>query len=190
MTATSCSAFVRMLSLRLDGALARAQLGQLEEHLAGCAACRARELSLLAQGEVLRAAAARRLESLEASGAIDLTGFSAQVMRAAERDADQPSRWPSRWEQWKIALRERWQHQRLALSGALGVAAAGCAALALVLAARVPAHGPLDDGLLAVQGVQTQASIDALELMTGTTGAVFEAPGQTTVIWLSDEAVE
>jgi anti-sigma factor RsiW len=186
-----CAGFVRLISLRLDGVLEGAHAGQLEEHLAACAACRARELSLLAQGESIRVVAAGRLAALEASGEIDLSNFAERVLRAARRDAQRPSRWTHV----KLALRERWEHQRLALSAALGVAMAGAAALAILFAAPHP-RPPAERELLAQESPSpqnapvAQASIDALELLSGTDGAVFEVPGQTTVIWLSDEAVE
>jgi hypothetical protein len=182
-----CTPFLRLLSARIDGALDGAHACQLEEHLAACGSCRARERSLLAQGAALRAGSLRRLEQLEESGAIDLSDFAARVLGAAARD-----RRATRWERLKLSLRERWEHQRLAFSASVGLVAASCAALVLLLAARHPAvtGGPLLAEQDPANPLAAQASIDDLEFLTGTAGAVFQVPGQTTVIWLADEVAE
>jgi anti-sigma factor RsiW len=119
MSGANCKPFVMLISARIDGALDAARFGQLAEHLAECTSCRARELSLLAQGQALRAGSAARLAALESSGKIDLTGFADRVLRAATQ-SEKPAH-PTRWERLALSLQERWEHQRLALSASLGV---------------------------------------------------------------------
>ena len=182
-----CRAFIEQLSCRLDGALESAPSVRLEEHLAGCASCRARELSLLAQGEAVRAQAAGLLAEHEARGEIDLSGFSARVLRATEREAHRPSF----VQRLAVSLRERWEHQRLAISAGFGLSLAGCAGLLLLATMttqRTPSSG--SQLLAAQQPLGTQASIDTLELLSGANGAVFEQPGETTVIWVTEETAE
>ncbi len=187
---SGCARFVLLLSARIDGALGGAQLGPLEEHLAVCPSCRARELALLAQGEALRSGAADRLDVLEASGQLDLARFTDRVMSAIDADARSGAR-PARWSRLALTLRERWAHQRLRFSASLGVALAGAAAALLLLV--LPHAASMPSGALLAQDVavrQAQASVEKLELTQGTTGVVLEVPGQPTVIWLSDEAAQ
>ncbi len=182
-----CSAFIEQLSCRLDAELDSATSVRLEEHLAGCASCRARELSLLAQGAAMRAQAASRLAAHEACGEIDLTGFSARVLRATERAAHRPSL----AQRLAVALRERWEHQRLFVSTGFGLSLAACAGLLLFEAAPSWRTAQRGSQLLAAQlSPSTQAAIDTLELLSGANGAVFEQPGETTVIWVTEEAAE
>jgi anti-sigma factor RsiW len=189
MSGANCKPFVMLISARIDGALDAARFGQLAEHLAECASCRARERSLLAQGQALRAGSLTRLAALEASGKIDLTGFADRVLRAATQ-REKPAH-PTRWERLALSLRERWEHQRLALSASLGVAAAGLATVFFLLVLpRVIATHVLPPAQPEVASDASQASIDTIELMRGTTGLVFEVPGQTTVIWVNEEAAE
>jgi anti-sigma factor RsiW len=190
MSGANCKPFVMLISARIDGALDAARFGQLAEHLADCASCRARERSLLAQGQALRAGSLTRLAALEASGKIDLTGFADRVLRAATQ-RERPAH-PTRWERLALSLRERWEHQRLALSASLGVAGAGLATVffVLVLPRVLAPHGMPASAQPELAAGGSQASIDTIELMRGTTGLVFEVPGQTTVIWVSEEAAE
>ena len=190
MSGANCRPFVMLISARIDGALDAARFGQLAEHLAECTSCRAREMSLLAQGQALRAGSAARLAALESSGKIDLTGFADRVLRAATQ-SEKPAH-PTRWERLALSLQERWEHQRLALSASLGVLGAGLAAVffVLVLPWTLSTHVRPPSVQPELAADASQASIDTIELMRGTTGLVFEVPGQTTVIWVNEEAAE
>jgi anti-sigma factor RsiW len=161
-----CEEVVPLLGPFADAALPAGDRGSVEDHLRGCALCRDRHALIGAQAQALRDALSAR------AARIDLQGFSDRVLaRVGERRAA-PSPIP-------VWGREMWWAHRGALISAGGLAAAACMALAVFLAP-APANDDLD--LLADNSPQVE------QVDFGTRdGAVLQLPGQTTVIWMSDD---
>jgi anti-sigma factor RsiW len=162
-----CVEVVPLLGPRLDGALSEDDFAWVDDHLRGCPACRDRQALIAAQAQALR-------ESLAARAArIDLSGFAGRVLartRAEKRGVD-----AGRANVWG---REMWWAHRGILATGSGLAVAACMALAVLFVQPQPA----DEVLVADNSPQVE------EVDFGThDGAVLQLPGQTTVIWMSDD---
>jgi anti-sigma factor RsiW len=161
-----CEEVVPLLGPLADAALAADDRGWVEDHLRGCARCRDRHALIGAQAQALRDALAARVSR------IDLRGFSDRVLAKVGERRVAPSPIP-------VWGREMWWAHRGALISAGGLAAAACMALVIVLA---PARANDDLDLLADNSPQVE------QVDFGTRdGAVLQLPGQTTVIWMSDD---
>jgi anti-sigma factor RsiW len=176
-----CRDAIPLLGPALDGELPRADRAWVDEHLAGCSACRDRQALLSAQAGALR-------QALEArAGAVDFSAFSQRVMARIALDAEQRSASPL--ERLSVWLREVFAANRFALGAGAGLTAAAALALVVILRPPGPAAKPASDQALALasadQGAHAQADIDELEVY-GEEGSVLQLPGQSTVIWVSD----
>jgi len=162
-----CEEIVPLLGPRLDGALPDDDRDWVDDHVRGCAGCRDREALLAAQARAIR-------ESVVARGAqVDLAGFSDRVLARVQQD--QRGHAGERTRIWGQEM--WWAHKRLFATGS-GLALAACMALAVLLVRPAPA----DDLLLADNSPQVE------EIDFGThDGAVLQLPGQTTVIWMSED---
>ena len=162
-----CEEVVPLLGPLLDGALADDDRAWVEDHLKGCGSCRDRQALTSAQGQALREALIARAATL------DLAGLPERVLARVAADSGRASRAP-------VWTREMWWAHKGALTAAGGLMAVACMALAVFLA---PARGSDDEiGPLADNSPQVE------EVDFGTRdGAVLQLPGQTTVIWMSDD---
>lgn len=159
-----CEEVVPLLGPMLDGALQQDDLAWVDDHVRGCARCRDRMALTAAQAQAIRDSVRTR------AARIDLERLSDRVLARVRDDARRAP--PSVWgrELW-------WAHKGGFMAGA-GVALAACIALGVFFA---PARGA-DDVLLAENGSQVE------QVDFGTRdGAVLQLPGQTTVIWMSDD---
>jgi anti-sigma factor RsiW len=165
---TACAARVPLLSAMADGELAPGRAASLNKHLLSCAVCTARLALLKAQSAALHGALVSRVDAL------DLGGFTDRVLAKVETDRARPRL----RDRAQVISLELWAANRRVFSAAAGLAVAASLLFGVFLrqAARPPE-------LLA------QASVDLLEF-DGQTGAVIEVPGQTTVIWVSDEVAQ
>jgi anti-sigma factor RsiW len=162
-----CEEVVPLLGPLLDGALADDGRARVEEHLRGCASCRGRQALIAAQGQALR-------EALIAQAAkLDLSALPGRVLARVASEPDRASRTP-------VWGREMWWAHKGAFTAAGGLMAAACMALALFLA---PTGSTEEErGALADNSPQVE------QVDFGTRdGAVLQLPGQTTVIWMSDD---
>jgi len=162
-----CEEVVPLLGPLLDGALPDDDRAFVEEHVRGCARCRDRAALLRAQAQALREALAARVERIDLSGFAD--GVLARV-RAGRGAA--PERVP-------VWAREMWWAHRRPLAAAAGLALAACVALAVFV---TPSRPDDDDGLLA----DNSPLIEEVDFGTHD-GAVLQLPGQTAVIWMSED---
>jgi len=160
-----CGDIVPLLGPLRDGALAGDDRGWVEDHLRGCASCRDRLAFLSAQGQALREALVAR------AARVDLSGFADRVLARAGQDR------ASAAERTPVWAREMWWFHGRAIGAVTGVALAACAALAVVFS---PAQ--TEEVLLADNSPQ----IEAVDFGTRE-GAILQLPGQTTVIWMSDD---
>jgi anti-sigma factor RsiW len=162
-----CEEVVPLLGPLLDDALADDDRAWVEEHVRGCASCRDRQALIAAQGQALREALIARTAKL------DLSALPDRVLARVASEPDRSSRAP-------VWSREMWWAHKGAFTAAGGLMAAACMALVVFLA---PARGSDDElGLLADNSPQVE------EVDFGTRdGAVLQLPGQTTVIWMSDD---
>jgi len=169
-----CEEVVPLLGPLLDGALPEDDREWVEDHLDGCVSCRDRKAFLRAQGDAIREV----ITSGAASANFD--GFADRVL--AKVSAQKPAPLPERARIWGS---EMWAAHRGAFAATAGVALAACMALAVFFVP--PAPQPDEAQLLA-----DASSPQVEEVEFGThDGAVLQLPGDTTVIWMSeDKAVQ
>ena len=177
---TSCRDAIPLLGPALDGELPREDRAWVDEHLVGCGACRDRQALLAAQAGALRQALDAR------AGAVDFSAFSQRVMARIALDIEE--RPVSPLQQLSVWLRETFAANRFALGAGAGFAAAGALALVVILRPPAPLSRPSNNQALALAdpAAHAQADIDELEVY-GEEGSVLQLPGQSTVIWVSDE---
>jgi anti-sigma factor RsiW len=161
-----CQDAVPLLGPLFDDALPDDDRAWVEEHLAGCQACRDRLALLAAQGEALR-------ETLSArAAAVDFAGFSQRVMDRIAREPQPRTSVP-------VWFSEMWHAHRAAITAAGSMVAAACLALGVWLAPRPPPEEPQ---------YLADASPQVEEVDFGShDGAVLELKDQTPVIWLADD---
>jgi len=169
-----CEDVVPLLGPLLDSALQADDRAWVEDHLRGCASCRDRLALLAAQGEAIRELVAAR------AAARSFEGFADRVLARAGT--------ASALERTPVWVREMWGAHRGAFSATAGVALAACMALAVLF---VPPQKPEAPPLLAEASIPAPSSqVDTVDFGTHD-GAVLQLPGDTTVIWMSDDrAVE
>ncbi len=162
-----CEEVVPLLGPRLDGALPDDDRAWVDDHVRACAACRDREALTRAQAEAIR-------ESVTARAAqIDLAGFADRVLARVQKEGRSAA-----GERAKVWSHEMWWAHKAILSAGSGLALAACLALGVFFVRQQPAG----EILVADNSPQVE------EVDFGThDGAVLELPGQTTVIWMSDD---
>ena len=163
-----CEDVVPLLGPGLDGALRDDDRDGVDEHVRGCAGCRDRRALLSAQAQAIRDAVVAR------AAQIDLGGFSDRVLA---RVRDERNRGAG--ERAKVWGREMWWAHRAAVTAGSGLALAACMALAVLFGQPRAAS----DGILMADNSPQVEEVDF-----GThDGAVLQLPGQTTVIWMSED---
>ena len=165
-----CNDVVPLLGPLNDGALEADDREWVEEHLRGCSSCSDRRALLAAQGAALREVLGAR------AAAVSFDGFADRVMARVEKEGR-----GGLAERAPVWLREMWGAHHTAFTAAASLAAAACVALGVLLA---PQQQPDEAPLLAEANPPQIEEVDF-----GThDGAVLELPGDTTVIWMSDDA--
>ena len=160
-----CEEVVPLLGPMLDKALPEDDAAWVVEHLAGCGPCRDRKAMIGAQGDALR--------ELFAAKRVSFDGFADKVMaRVAQDKGHAPA---------KVWGLEMWGAHRGAFAAAGGLALAACMALAVLF---VPPSAPADDGTLLADASASQ--VEQVDFGTHD-GAVLQLPGDTTVIWMSED---
>ena len=174
-----CQDAIPLLGPALDDELPQSDRSWLDDHVAGCAACSARQTLLSAQ------AAALREQLSQGAARADFSRFGDRVMaRIAAEDAG-PAR-ASLGDRVSVWLSEVFAAHRFALGAGSGLAAAAAVALLVVLrppGPTVAADQPV--AVAALDAADKEAQIDALDVY-GQEGTVLQFPGQT-VIWVTDE---
>jgi anti-sigma factor RsiW len=168
-----CRDVVPLLGPLNDGALEPDDRQWVEEHLGGCSSCSDRRALLAAQGAALREMLSAR------AAAVSFDGFADKVMARVEKE--QRTGLAERTPVW---FQEMWGAHRTAFTALAGLAAAACVALGVVFAPQPQT----DDGQLLADASGPQ--IEEVDFGTHD-GAVLQLPGDTTVIWMSeDKAVQ
>jgi anti-sigma factor RsiW len=161
----SCKEMLPLLSRHADAAVEGDERELVESHLVTCAKCRD-------QLALLEATALALKQSLDAKPMPDFAGFADKVLARAHKEKAKTL------EQSKVWTSEMFHAHRAAFAGIAAGALAACAALAFVF---TPPQQP-DEQELADNSPQVE------EVDFGThDGAVLQLPGQTTVIWMSDD---
>jgi anti-sigma factor RsiW len=174
-----CLDAVPLLGPALDGELPESDAAWLEEHVAGCPACRDRQALLAAQGAALRSALTAKADQGVFSRFADRVLARVQTDEAAHRKAP-------RLERLAVWLREAFAANRFAFG--VGAGAIGAAAVVLLAVHRPPMPSSESAALAAADIPAHEAEIERLDVY-GQEGTVLQLPGQT-VIWVSDEPAQ
>lgn len=178
-TAAGCERILLQLSAAQDGELSPRQTAALEEHLRGCAGCRARQALWSATADAVRARA------VAAAELVRLDGFADRVLARVSADERARSNVLPFRARLGVAATEEWRLHKVALSAGGGLLAAAGLALALFVGPFAPT--PEGRPALLAQAGSGATTIQELEY-AAPNAAVLELPGQTTVIWVSDDA--
>lgn len=162
-----------LLGAFADGELSPDERERVQQHLAGCGDCRARQAFLAAQGAALRERVVARAAERPAA---DFTRLTERVMA---RVAAAPPR--SRLGQWSSSM---WAAHRAAVTAAGSFAVAACLALAVFL----QPGSRSDEGLQQAESLADAAQTQVDEVDFGThDGAVLRLHDKTSVIWLGED---
>ena len=167
-----CKDLVPLLGPMLDGELPEDDRAWVEEHLAGCTACRDRQALIAAQGQALRDHYGKE--------ALDFTGFTDKVMArvAADKGRAPVGVWGN----------ELWQAHRSAFMATSGLAVAACLALAVLFTPPKAAEKPVMLAAASLPAPPAAPGVQVDEVDFGThDGAVLQLPQQTTVIWMAED---
>jgi len=173
-----CSKAVALLGPAHDGELAAPDNAWLQEHLAGCAPCRRRQVLQKTVGLALRQKLTARADQ------VDLSFFATRVLARIAEDQRTRAPWGERASVW---LREMFSAHGRALGAGAALASLGGL---LVVAAQVAPRVDRQDQSLALASARlamhAQADIEQLEVY-GQEGVVLQIPGQSTMIWVTDD---
>jgi|SRR5437868_1761275 len=166
-----CKDVVPLLGPLLDGALPADDRAWVEDHLRGCSSCPDRLALIAAQGVALREAVIAR------AAAVRFDGLADRVLARVRQDGNRPL-----LERAGVWGNEMWAAHRGAFTAAAGLAVAACLALAVFVVP--PRSAATGDGQLLAQADAT--AVEQVDFGTHD-GAVLQLPGDTTVIWMSED---
>lgn len=165
-----CPEIVPLLGPQLDGELPADDRQWVDEHVRGCASCADRLALIAAQGAALRETFAARAADVR------FDGFADRVLARVRRDEK-----PRLRQRLRVWSEEMWGAHRAAFTAGAGLALAACMALTVLF---VPPRSADPDPQLLADASGPQ--LDEVDFGTHD-GAVLQLPGETTVIWLSDD---
>lgn len=167
-----CEESVPLLGPWMDGELPEEDRAWLAEHVAGCAACSTRKALLAAQRDAVREAVLRRAASA------DLARMADAVLARVAAD-----RAPARVVRLRVWGAEMWREHRGRISAAAGLAVAASLAVVALLP---PSRGDSRTGTLLADARNPGTTVEEIDFENHE-GAVLQS-GQTTVIWVDDDA--
>lgn len=166
-----CEESVPLLGPLMDGELEEEDSAWLAEHLGSCPACTARKDLLAGQRDAIREAVVARARPA------DLSRLADEVLRRVAQDRE-----PAKVLRLRVWGAETWRAHRAGISAMAGVAVAASLAVVALLS---PLRGNTRGAVL-LADARTGATIEEVDFESHE-GAVMQS-GQTTVIWVDDDA--